>query len=283
MHIRIGSRGTIDTQPAAPPHRKARLALGMLVAVLFGALALGALIPALSQSRQPTELCLEHAAQLAKAMRMYAQDWGDYLFNGRGDPFSPPLTPGQAGQTPHLKMILRDYLPPARDDLWFCPADAYAHRDFTSDPRWSGTFTYREAGIGYVAARHASDRDPGIGALRTQLLAHFGADNMRADHGATSYRYLAFPQGSPPEAQALVIDAVFRAYRVNWGAYGYWDINPSDAELFEEDLPFHTLGRPDAAGIKIYGKTFSFRDGHAVFRTYDARGFNNYGELDYPD
>jgi hypothetical protein len=73
------------------------------------------------------------------------------------------------------------------------------------------------------------------------------------------------------------IDGVYRLYRGSWGAYGYWDVNPSSADIYQEDLSYHFVGSGGTYG-QIYGKVWGFRDGHAIFHTYENHGVNNYGE-----
>ena len=86
-----------------------------------------------------------------------------------------------------------------------------------------------------------------------------------------SYRFIS---SLPGETRPVRMDSAYRIQWKGWGAYGYWDINPIKAEVFEEDLPFHEEKPGQRFGTKVYGKTFGFRDGHAAFHTYIAHGIN---------
>jgi len=269
----------IHEQPA--PRRWERNPVVWLPAALVLAvlcfLALNAALRARERASRCT--CLSNLSQLAKAMRLYAEDYNGYLFYGNAEVFSRPPVRGEHGQTQYLKDVMKKY-GVRSESTWHCPSDRYATRDFSSDPAWSGTFRYRKAGVGYAAIPHLSDSDPGIRALHSRLLLDCGADTMRVDHRDTSYRFVqAQPAdyfGFKPPAQ---IHNIQRVYRFDWGAYGYWDINPGNADLFEEDLPFHFADSRGPRRCRIFGKIYAFRDGHAEFRTHESPGFNNYGEL----
>jgi len=261
--------------------RSSAILIAVVAAAVLAALC-GAVLARLGTERlSPKEICLRNAELLAKAMRLYSSDYNDCLFFGHGDAFSSPLAAGQAGQTPYLKDALRRYLPTADERVWYCPSDAFAGRDYSTDPRWFGSFTYREAGAGYAAVAHAADRDDGIRGLRDALLSAYGDDEMRVDHAFSSYRFFpAFAGEIESGSPTVYVDVVRRRFARNWGAYGYWDIHPSVAPLFEEDLPFHVHGQGGPWGRRLLGRVTAFRDGHAAFQTLDMRGVNKYGDED---
>ena len=85
------------------------------------------------------------------------------------------------GQSHYLKRAMGSYTPVS--EIWNCPNDPFAKRDFSCDPKWSGSFTYRPAQFGYVAVPHAADRDRGIRVLRRQL-----GPRLRRGHDARGPR-----------------------------------------------------------------------------------------------
>jgi hypothetical protein len=280
------------TEGRVSPGWRSRAAVAALLVALVTGLVWLAATRYIETSRKQT--CIANISQLASAMRLYSLDYNDYIFFDKGDAFSRPLARGQAGQTPYLKQILGKYVSsarkrssrenPASDDPWSCPSDPFAKRDFSCGARWSGTFNYRKAGSGYVAAPHAADRDPGMRALHSLLVHDYGADQMRVDHAFSSYRFVpSFPGEKRP---TNVDNVVQRVYEPGRGAYGYWDINPSSAWLFEEDLPFH-VGQAGAMYHRqrgrVYGKTWGYRDGHAQFYTIVAPVIGGGGELNDVD
>jgi hypothetical protein len=251
------------------------------VAAVAAFLLLLDMLPGIWLDRHPgiakKATCLSNISQLARAMRLYSDDYSGRIFFDDADAFSQPLVPGHYGQGYYLKKAMKKYVPDW--GIWFCPVDKYAKKDFTCGAEWFGTFTYRPEGIGYVALPHSEDRDPGLRALHRELVAHYGADHMRVEHNESSYRFIP---SLPGEKRPAGIDAEGRLYRREWGAYGYWDVNASNADLFEEDLSFHLVGG-GWFGKDIYGKTWSFRDGHCVFRTWEMRGIPpTDGELNEP-
>jgi len=274
-----------------PPVPRPRRRAGWIALAAISAMALAYVVaialPRYAETSR-TETCLANVSLLAQAMRLYSADYNDQLFFGDGDASARPLARGQAGQTPYLKAILEKYVPraskkashgePPSDSPWYCPDDPFARRDFSCDTRWSGTFTYRKAGLGYVAIPHAADRDPGIRALHRRLLGDYGADQMRVDHAFSSYRFVpGLPGERSPQSPTTYIDGVYRLYRRDWGAYGYWDINPTTAWTFEEDLAIHSTEMGGPFRNRIYGKIYAFRDGRVGQVALDMRGFDGYG------
>jgi len=195
--------------------------------------------------------CLSNIANLARAMRLYAQDYNGYLFFDHANAFSQPLRPGDYGQRRYLKEAMKQYIP--YPGIWYCPEDRYAKRDFTADEATSGTFNYRRRGLGYVGVRHAADPDPRIVALYSELVREYGADHMRVDHEHTSYRFIPAVRGEWPPVLA---DAP------------HGEIGPKSLPLFEDDLAWHVEHPGQRFGTKVYGKVWAYRDGHSRFQTY---------------
>jgi len=251
--------------------------LELLTVIAIIAILVAILFPVFSRAKEAARkaTCLSNIAQLAKAMRLYTLDYNDYLFFDRGRAEATPLYDGAYGQGYYFKKMMKNYIPAW--GIWYCPSDNYAQYDYTNDTTTHGTFNYTVSGIGYKGYKHADDPDGGIVALYSELVGIYGKDDMKNDHDAFgSYRFYG-TQRSSCEGVPTYIDIVKRCFRGGWGAYGYWDINPSSAELFQEDLSYHFQGTGGLYG-KIYGKTFGFRDGHSVFHTYENHGVNNYGE-----
>jgi hypothetical protein len=267
-------------QPA--PHRRRRVVfvtLGALAGLVTAYLALIVVPHQIAETRKRT--CVDNISQLAKAMRLYTLDYNECLFFDHGDAFSPPLAAGQAGQTQYLKEAMSKYV--KGDNIWYCPADPFAKKDFSCDPGWSGSFTYRKAGIGYAAIPQSKAQDPGIRALHRRLIRDYARD-MRVDHAFSSYRLLP---SWPGEQRPVYIDSVLRL--TEWDGddplarevplphrfYGYAEINPSLAPLFFEDVQVHHMRIPKDGALgtsRVYGKVWAYRDGHAVFHTHPFMG-----------
>jgi len=261
--------------------------IAILVAILF---------PVFARAKEAAKkaVCLSNVSQLAKAARLYSLDYNDYICCFKGRANCKPVAPGMYGQGYYMKKIYKDYVPAW--GIWFCPSDQYAKTDFTTATETFGSFNYKpftaefktstggywNGADGYTAIDHSADTDVKITALNTLLIAKFGYDDMKNDHNDLgSYRHYNFYEDEgirDYEGLVVLIDNIERTYRGSWGAYGYWDINPSNCDIFEEDIPMHGRGL-GPAGENIQGRTYGFRDGHGEFRTVDVSGINNYGEL----
>jgi prepilin-type N-terminal cleavage/methylation domain-containing protein len=251
--------------------------LELLTVIAIIAILVAILFPVFARAKEAAKkaTCLSNISQLAKAMRLYSLDYNEYMYFERGRASTNPLAGGHYGNGYYLKKIMKNYCP--HWGIWFCPSDNYAQKDWTCSSETFGSFNYTASGLGYKELRHRDDTDNGIVKLYSELVRLYGKDDMKMEHNELSYRI--YPnQRSPCDGPVVYIDNVVRCYRGNWGAYGYWDINPSSAEIFQEDISYHFTGVGGIFG-KIYGKTYGFRDGHAVFHTYENHGVNNYGEL----
>lgn len=246
--------------------------LELLTVIAIIAILVAILFPVFARAKEAAKKanCLSNISQLSKAMRLYSLDYNEYIFFERGRASDNPLAPGGYGQGYYMKKIFKTYVP--NWDIWFCPSDPYAKQDFTCSAQF-GCFNYTASGIGYKAVSHSGDTDAGVVKLYSELIRLYGGDQMKMEHNELSYRF--YPEHY--EARPVYIDNITRKYRTGWGLYGYWDINPSSAELFQEDFPYHFTATGGLFG-KFYGKTWGFRDGHAVFHTYEQHGVNNYGE-----
>ena len=252
--------------------------LELLTVIAIIAILVAILFPVFARAKEAAKkaTCLSNISQLAKAMRLYSLDYNEYIFWDRGRCDSTPMSTGHYGQGYYFKKIMKNYIP--NWEIWYCPSDRYAKKDFTSSSESFGCFNYTASGLGYKGVRHSADTtDGGVTALYSELVRLYGKDDMKMEHNEMSYRYYG-SQRSPCDGPVTYIDNVARCFRGGWGAYGYWDINPSATELFQEDMGYHFTGVGGVFG-KIYGKCFGFRDGHAVFHTYEQHGVNNYGEL----
>ena len=114
-----------------------------------------------------------------------------------------------------------------------------------------------------------------------KVVRDYGVDDMRVDHAHSSYQFFPYHHAEC-EGRPVYIDFVGRCHSDCWAAYGYWDIHPGGTCVFAEDLSFHfTGGGP--FGDRVYGKSWAYRDGHAVFHTHDGRWFPPaYAELKEP-
>ena len=256
--------------------------LELLTVIAIIAILVAILFPVFSRAKEAAKkaTCLSNISQLSKAMRLYSLDYSEYIFFDRGRASSTPQVTGHYGQGYYLKKIMKNYVP--EWSVWYCPSDRYAKKDFTCTAATFGSFNYTstaacDGGTGYKELRHRDDTDSGIIQLYSELLTLYGKDDMKQEHNELSYRF--YPEHH--EKRPVYIDVVFRNWWGGKGAYNYWDINPSSAELFQEDMCYHSVGVGGVFG-KIYGKTWGFRDGHAVFHTYEQHGINNYGEVFAP-
>jgi prepilin-type N-terminal cleavage/methylation domain-containing protein len=256
--------------------------LELLTVIAIIAILVAILFPVFSRAKEAAKkaTCLSNISQLAKAMRLYSLDYQEYIFFDRGRTDSALMVTGQYGQGYYLKKIMKNYIP--NWDIWYCPSDMYAKKDFTCSAASFGCFNWTSAvaldgGVGYKNVRHQNDTDSGMIRLYSEMILLYGKDDMKMEHNELSYRF--YPEHN--EVRPVYIDVVFRNWWRGKGAYDYWDINPSSAELFQEDMTLHGLGVGGVFGA-IYGKTWGFRDGHSVFHTYEQHGVNNYGEIFAP-
>jgi prepilin-type N-terminal cleavage/methylation domain-containing protein len=249
--------------------------LELLTVIAIIAILVAILFPVFSRAKDAAKkaTCLADISQLAKAMRLYSLDYNDYICFVRGRAGNDPLYAGQYGTGYYLHKAMKAYVPAW--EVWFCPSDSWAKRDFTCNANDFGTYNYTASGLGYKAVSLDADTDLGILKMYSDLVKMYGRADMVNNHNESSYRLYGH-QSSGEEVPAY-IDGVYRLYRNGWGAYGYWDVNPSSCELFQEDFPMHSTGVGGANG-KVYGKSNGFRDGHATFTTFETHGMNNYGE-----
>lgn len=263
--------------------------IAILVAILFPVFA-----RAKEAARKAT--CLSNISQISKAMRLYSLDYNDYIFFDKGRAGNYPLNQGDYGNGYYFKKSMKNYIP--NWEIWFSPSDPYAKRDFTCSTSTFGMYNFsvvtgttysattpdtRPTGfVGYQGFGGATNAtDVGICALTKDLIRLYGRWDPQMDHNEISYRYYSEHNNLPPTP----IDAVERRIWDGKGAYGYWDINPSSAELFHDDMPYHTgqgggfITPGGNYGTRTYGKCYGFHDGHAAFFTVEVHGLNNYGEL----
>jgi prepilin-type N-terminal cleavage/methylation domain-containing protein len=269
--------------------------LELLTVIAIIAILVAILFPVFSRAKEAAKkaTCLSNMSQLAKAMRLYSLDYNNYLFLGQGTnggrAGSPPLAQGNYGQGYYLKKIMKNYVPDW--GIWYCPSDKYAKKDFTCNVNTFGCWNWvaftPAVGAnyypvnGFTGLNHELDTDRGIIRLYSELLRLYGTDDIKMEHNELSPRYIG-NNNIPPDVIPTDIDGMYRLFRGGWGAYGYWDLNPSNADVFYEDVPFHFTGVGGLFGGAIYGKTCSYRDGHSNFITYEPHGVNNYGEMNEP-
>lgn len=258
--------------------------IAILVAILFPVFA-----RAKEAARKAT--CLSNISQISKAMRLYSLDYNDYIYFDKGRAGNPPLMQGEYGNGYFFKRAMKNYIP--MWEIWYSPSDEYAKKDFTCATETFGMWNYsvwtgssypdtRPAGfVGYKSISIATtSTDAGQIDLAMTLIRLYGRVDPQMEHNELSYRYYSEHKNIPPTN----IDEVTRRIWSGKGAYGYWDINPSSAELFHDDMPYHTgqtggMIQPGNSSSRTYGKCYGFHDGHAQFYTIEVHGLNNYGEL----
>jgi len=275
--------------------------LELLTVIAIIAILVAILFPVFSRAKEAAKkaTCLSNISQLAKAMRLYSLDYSTYTFFGGGRPGDPNLQYGGYGEGYYLKKIMKNYVPDW--GIWFCPSDKYAKKDFTCNTNTFGCFNYTPVSAaqyiafgysglpsGYIVigapvgtSTHNLDTDRGIIRLYSELIRLYGTDDMKMEHNEMSYRYYGVGQGG----LLTDIDVSYRNFSAGRGAYGYWDVQPSNNDLFQEDMCFHFGGTSGYFGGMIYGKNISYVDGHSHFITYEPHGGMgsiNYGEQNEP-
>jgi prepilin-type N-terminal cleavage/methylation domain-containing protein len=260
--------------------------LELLTVIAIIAILVAILFPVFSRAKEAAKkaTCLSNIAQLAKAMRLYSLDYSNYVFFDDGRPGSGPLATGQYGEGYYLKKIMKNYVPDW--GIWYCPSDKYAKKDFTCNVNTFGCFNYTAVAAvdtdygkaGFLRLNRKDDTaDRGIIRLYSELVRLWGKDDLIYEHNELSYRFYSIDWNN----LQYDIDIMMRWYRNNWGAYGYWDVQSSNLDLFQEDVSFHFTGVGGLFG-NIYGKTVGYADGHSNFITYEPHGSNNYGEQNEP-
>jgi prepilin-type N-terminal cleavage/methylation domain-containing protein len=128
--------------------------LELLTVIAIIAILVAILFPVFSRAKEAAKkaTCLSNISQLAKAMRLYSLDYQEYIFFDRGRTDSALMVTGQYGQGYYLKKIMKNYIP--NWDIWYCPSDMYAKKDFTCSAASFGCFNWTSAvaldgGVGY--------------------------------------------------------------------------------------------------------------------------------------